>query len=170
MRILSTLSAALLAGAMLTVGAPAAASAPICAEDVKYLVRAHRGNLAEQAAGRAALAESANETVRQIATTLVADHGRLDAKIDRLAERHRVTLPRKPNQQQRDDLAAVVAKDGAEFDAAWLAMQQKAHVHTLDYIARELAGGCAPAVRATAMAASVPVTHHLDLVLAALKD
>ncbi|GAB7045991.1 DUF4142 domain-containing protein [Catenuloplanes indicus] len=174
MRITSTLTAALLAGAVLTAGAPASAEpaaspGKVCAEDVKYLVRAHRGNLAEQAAGRAALAESESGEVRHIAAMLIPDHARLDRAVRHLARHHRVTLPPKPNQMQRDELAAVVAQDGAAFDTAWLAMQEKAHLKTLDYIARELTGGCAPAVHDAAKAAAPVVVAHLAMVRDALR-
>ncbi|GAB7039672.1 MULTISPECIES: DUF4142 domain-containing protein [Catenuloplanes] len=176
MRITATTTAALLAGAVLTAGAPAAAASAepagtpgkVCAEDAKYLVRAHRGNLAEQAAGRAALAESDSEEVRHIAAMLIPDHARLDRAVRHLARDHGVALPPKPNQKQRDELAAVVAQDGAAFDAAWLAAQEKAHLQSLDFIARELDGGCAPEVREAAATAAPKVAAHLAMVRAAL--
>lgn len=163
-------AAALSAGLALAVASPAAAATEeFCTEDAKYLVRAHRGNLAEVTSGQAALAESGNEGVRTIAGMLIRHHAGLDQKITDLAERHGAAMPPKPNQKQRDDLAAVAAMNGVEFDAAWLALQEKAHVQSLDFIGRELAGGCAPAVRDAARVAAVPVRLHLQEVREALK-
>jgi len=135
-----------------------------CLEDVKYLYRAHRGNLAELAAAEAALTESENRHVRRIAKMLMVDHTKYDRVIVDLAEEHEVDLPMRPTQKQRADLAAVVALDGPEFDRAWLELQVAAHKQTLDFIGRERDGGCAENVKAAAEMAEAPVQRHLKAV------
>jgi putative membrane protein len=139
---------------------PAAA----CLEDVKYLYRAHRGNLAEQAAAEAAFAGTQNERIHEIARMLDEDHTAFDRTVTALAEEHDVTLPPRPNQKQRDDLAAVVALRGPEFDAGWLELQVAAHKQTLDHIGRVREGGCAQDVRDAAEKAEPVVTSHLRAV------
>lgn len=158
-----------LAAAPARAEADSGAGSKACLEDVKYLVRAHRGNLAEQAAGQAALAESTDERVHWIARMLVRDHGVHDDHVVTHATAHQVTLPPKPNRKQRDDLAAVVAQSGPEFDLAWLRLQEAAHVMTLDHIGRELRDGCATDVRWVAAAARGPVQMHLAATRAALR-
>ncbi|GIJ43788.1 hypothetical protein Val02_06740 [Virgisporangium aliadipatigenens] len=139
---------------------PAAA----CLEDVKYLYRAHRGNLAEQAAAEAAFAGTDNERIHEIARMLDEDHTAFDRKVTALAEAHDVTLPPRPNQRQRDDLAAVVALRGRQFDRGWLELQTAAHEQTLDHIGRVREGGCAPDVHAAAEQAEPVVSAHLEAV------
>jgi putative membrane protein len=152
---------------------PAGAAAPdpapeeptaACLEDVKYLYRAHRGNLAEEAAAEAALDESQNAQIRRIAKTLLVQHTKYDRTIVELAEGHEVALPPRATQKQRDDLAAVVALDGPEFDRAWLVLQVAAHKQTLDFIGRERDGGCAENVKAAAEMAEPYVQAHLKAV------
>lgn len=141
-----------------------------CQEDTKYLVRAHRGNLAEVAAGTVALTRSGNRQVRQLAGMLVHDHSRFDVRVDRTAERHDVALPPKPTRKQRADLAAVIAQTGPEFDRSWLTLQEAAHVMTLDFIERQQRDGCADDVTALSASAKKPVEMHLAAARKALAD
>jgi putative membrane protein len=159
--------------------AASAAAAPVqaapdpstpCQEDVKYLVRAHRGNLAEAAAGAAAMAKSADRRVHRLAGMLIVDHTGFDVRVTATADRHDVALPPKPTRQQRADLAAVTAQAGPAFDVAWLRLQEKAHTQTLDFIDRERRDGCAADVTALAATAQNTVEAHLAAARKALED
>jgi putative membrane protein len=176
MRLLVTVVAGVLAA---TTAAPAYAApgtepdrdtGRACQEDVKYLVRAHRGNLAELDAGKAALDVPASRQVHRLAVRLVVDHTRFDMKVADTADWHEVALPPKPTRQQREDLAAVVEQTDRAFDLAWLRLQEKAHTQTLDYIDRELDGGCADDVVDLADAARPTVEMHLAMTKKALAD
>lgn len=140
-----------------------------CLEDVKYLVRAHRGNLAELAAGAAAMPRSKDRRVHHLAGMLIVDHTRAEVRVIAAAKRHDVTLPPKPTRQQRADLAAVTTQTGREFDLAWLRLQEKAHEQTLGFIDREVEDGCAADVRALAAATEKTVETHLDATREALE-
>jgi putative membrane protein len=132
-----------------------------CQEDVKYLVRAHRGNLAETAAGAAAMVRSTDMRVHRLAGMLIVDHTGFDVRVTDTADRHDVALPPKPTRQQRADLAAVVAERGPAFDLAWLRLQVTAHTQTLDFIDRERRDGCDADVTALAAKAEKTVEAHL---------
>jgi putative membrane protein len=178
LRLLGAVAAGVLAAgaAVAPVRAAPVAEEPtgrVCLEDVKYLVRAHRGNLAELAAGAAVLPRSKDRRVHHLAGMLIVDHTRAEVRVVAAARRHDVTLPPKPTRQQRADLAAVTALAGPEFDLAWLKLQEKAHEQTLDFIDREVADGCAADVRALAAATEKTVEAHLEATrdaLAAIGD
>ncbi|MFI6922808.1 DUF4142 domain-containing protein [Nonomuraea spiralis] len=128
-----------------------------------------RGNLAEIAAGKAALRRSHDKDVREIAWGLIRDHRKLDARLREVAQRLRVDLPDAPAAEQRDDLDAVLARrSGHRFDRAWLRLQADAHEQTLTLIRRELRHGHSGWVRDLARDGAPVVRHHLDEVRAEL--
>lgn len=150
------------------VAAPGAAAAPsvqafhASARDRAYLRQAHRGNLAEIAAGKAALRRSHDKDVREIAWRLIRDHRELDARLREVAHRLRVSLPDAPSAAQRDGLDAVLARrSGHRFDRAWLRLEAGAHEQTLTLIRRELRDGHSGWVRDLARDGAPAVRHHL---------
>jgi putative membrane protein len=161
-----TLAALAAAAAMIVVAAPAAQAAP-SAQDQAWMASAHQGNLAEIAAGQAAVAQAATDTVRQMGQMLIDDHTTLDANLTAAATQLGVTLPGSPTAEQQAELATVKAKTGAAFDAAWISIQIPAHRATLAAGATEVATGSDPTVKNLASAAAPVVQHHLDELLAA---
>ncbi|MGW2156304.1 DUF4142 domain-containing protein [Nonomuraea sp. NPDC001699] len=162
-------TAAQAAGAVRPVAAPGAATAlsvqafHASAQDRAYLRQAHRGNLAEIAAGQAALRRAHDRDVRAIAWRLIRDHRKLDARLREVARRLRVGLPDAPSAAQRDSLDAVLARrSGHRFDRAWLRLQTEAHEQTLTLIRRELRHGHSGWVRDLARDGAPVVRHHLD--------
>ncbi|MFI7419834.1 DUF4142 domain-containing protein [Nonomuraea sp. NPDC049684] len=139
------------------------------AQDRAYLRQAHRGNLAEIAAGKAALRRSHDKDVREIAWRLIRDHRKLDARLREVAHRLRVALPDAPSAAQRDDLDAVLARrSGHRFDRAWLRLEAGAHEQTLRLIRRELRDGHSGWVRDLARDGAPAVRHHLREIRAEL--
>ncbi|MCK2219105.1 DUF4142 domain-containing protein [Actinomadura sp. ATCC 31491] len=144
----------------------AAAGRHASAQDKWFLRQAHQGNLAEIAAGKAALRESRDKGVRAIAWRLVQDHGKLDARLREVARRLHVSLPDRPSAAQRADLWHVQKRDGRRFDRAWLRLQEDAHVQTLQLIRRELRDGHSRWVKDLADDAAPVVRHHLRAIRA----
>ncbi|WP_315094119.1 DUF4142 domain-containing protein [uncultured Cellulomonas sp.] len=157
---------ALVTGIALLAAAPAAQAAP-SAQDQAWMASAHQGNLAEIAAGQAAVAQASTDTVRQLGQMLITDHTTLDASLTAAATQLGVTLPTTPTPQQQADLSAVTATSGAAFDSAWIALQIAAHRATLAAGETELASGSEQQVKDLAAAAAPVVQHHLDEALAA---
>ncbi|WP_051274360.1 DUF4142 domain-containing protein [Cellulomonas sp. URHD0024] len=161
-----TALAGVVAVAALVLAAPTAQAAP-SAQDQSWMVFAHQGNLAEIAAGQAAVAQGASDTVRRLGQMLIDDHTTLDANLTAAATQLGVTLPGSPTPEQQAELASVKAKTGAAFDTAWITSQITAHRATLAAGATELASGSDPTVKNLASAAAPVVQHHLDELLAA---
>ncbi|MFC8193510.1 DUF4142 domain-containing protein [Cellulomonas sp. NPDC057328] len=145
----------------LALAAAPAAAAPN-AQDQEFLVAAHQGNLAEIAAGQAALAEAATPGVKEMGQQLVTDHTALDAQLTAVAQQLGVALPGTPTPEQQAALAEVQAEDGQDFDTAWLYLQIESHRATLALGERELAAGSEQAVKDLATASAPVVQRHLD--------
>ncbi|GHE43754.1 hypothetical protein GCM10017673_52360 [Streptosporangium violaceochromogenes] len=131
-------------------------------QDKKFLVQAHRSNLAEIASARLAEERSGDQTIRDIAQRLVTDHTKLDAKVRQVAERAGVPLPRKPSEKQTEVFDRLSALKGKEFDRAWLAAQMAGHRRTLANIDEELQAGSSSEVKDLASSAKPIVSGHLE--------
>ncbi|MGP3965798.1 DUF4142 domain-containing protein [Nonomuraea sp. 3N208] len=136
------------------------------AQDRAYLRQAHRGHLAEIAAGRAALRESRDRGVRAIAWRLIRDHRRLDARLRSVADRLDVRIPDAPSAEQRAALRAVTARSGHRFDRAWLRLQADAHYRSLRLAQVELRLGHSEWVKDLARDSAPVIRHHLRMIRA----
>ncbi|SEG97146.1 Predicted outer membrane protein [Nonomuraea solani] len=154
--------------APVTAVAPASTALHLSARDKAYLRAAHQGNLAEIAAGQAALRRSRDENVRGIAWRLIRDHRRFDARLREVADRFDVRLPRWPTSEQRDDLREVTDRPGRRFDRAWLRYQEDAHEYALWLGQRELRRGHSAWVKDLARDSAPVVRHHLRVIRAEL--
>ncbi|VTR75829.1 DUF4142 domain-containing protein [Cellulomonas hominis] len=164
-------TAVLLASA---VGALALAAGPAAAapseQDQAWLVAAHQSNLAEIAAGQAAVQQATTEDVRMHGQMLIDDHTRLDAALTPVAQQLGVTLPTTPSPEQQQALAAVTAQSGEAFDRAWVQSQIAGHRATLAAGQQELAQGTEQAVKDLAAASAPVVQGHLDGLLATAQE
>ncbi|MEU6744135.1 DUF4142 domain-containing protein [Streptosporangium sandarakinum] len=133
-------------------------------QDRKFLVQAHRANLAEILSSRLALRKSDSQDIKNIAQKLITDHTTLDGKLRPVAERAGVQLPDRPNQVQREQIKKLSSLSGSSFDSAWLAAQAASHRMTLKRIDRELADGSSPVVKKLAEGARPIIQGHLRLV------
>ncbi|MEV4187399.1 DUF4142 domain-containing protein [Streptosporangium canum] len=139
------------------------------AQDRQFLIQAHQGNLAEIAAGKAAQSKGKAGSVRSIGATLVADHTRLDRKLQQVAQRLQVTLPTQPTARQQTKAKELSALSGTEFDKAWTKTMIYGHRAALAAAKKEVADGSVPQVKALARASQPVIQDHLDRLLAAEK-
>ncbi len=156
------------AGALALAAGPAAAAPS--QQDQEWLVAAHQSNLAEIAAGQAALQQATTPAVREHGQMLIDDHTRLDAALTPVAQQLGVTLPGEPSEAQQQALAAVTAQQGAAFDRAWVESQIAGHRATLAAGQQELAAGTEQAVKDLAAASAPVVQGHLDGLLAVAQE
>ncbi|MFP3712291.1 DUF4142 domain-containing protein [Puerhibacterium sp. TATVAM-FAB25] len=169
-RTLAVLTAVLTAtaGALLLAAGPAAAQPS--QQDQDWMVFAHQSNLAEIAAGQAALEQATTDAVREHGQMLIDDHTKLDADLTAAAEELGVELPSEPTEEQQQILASVTAQSGEAFDRAWVEAQITSHRQTLAAGERELAEGSEQAAKDLASASAPVVQMHLDALLATAQD
>lgn len=156
------------------VGAVALAAGPAAAapseQDQQWMASAHQGNLAEIAAGEAAVAQATTEDVRHHGQMLIDDHTALDADLTALASELGVTLPDAPTAEQQATLESVKSRSGEAFDTAWVESQITAHRQTLAAGEQEVEQGSEQSVKDAAAAAAPVVQKHLDGLLATAQE
>ena len=157
-----------LAAAALVLAPGAASSGPTAAtiapstQDQSWMVVAHQGDLAEIAAGQAAVADGHSEAVKRLGQMMIDDHSKLDDDLTAVARRLGVALPTAPSEDQQTSLAALQAIDGVQFDDAWIGSQIDAHRAAIEAGKFEQSKGTDPTVTALAAAAAPIVQRHLD--------
>ena len=151
--------------AMFTVSSAMQARAAVApsAQDRAFLRAAHQSNLAEIAAGKAALRAATTDMVRRHGQQVLADHTRLDADLKTVAQRLGVSLPAEPGVAQTRQLAAVSARSGAAFDSAWIAQQIAGHEAARAAVEAEIAEGSDADVMTLARDAEPVVRTHLSM-------
>ena len=170
MHLLRRASVALVSTLCLLGLAAGTATAQASPQDQAWLVAAHQSNLAEIAAGQAAVARGLSEDVRMHGQMLIDDHTRLDAALTPVAQQLGVALPGEPSPEQQQALAEVSAQSGEAFDRAWVASQIAGHRATLAAGEQELAQGTEQTVKDLAAAAAPVVQGHLDGLLATAQE
>ncbi|MBN6051735.1 DUF4142 domain-containing protein, partial [Nonomuraea sp. RK-328] len=150
-------------------GPPVSGQVEISKQDKRFLRLAHRGNLAEIAAGKVARIKGADAAVRSIGAILVTDHTRLDKAVKEIAERLDVALPDRAARKDRVMLRHISRLHGHRFDRAWLAAMIEGHRQAIRLGEQELRDGSSPAVKELARAAAPVIRKHLDELLQAQK-
>lgn len=113
---LKTLSAALL----LALGAGFAAAQNLAAPDKEFVDKAAAGGLYEVEAGKLAQAKGANASVKQFGAMLVADHGKANDELKKIAASKGHTPPAALPKDKQDKLDRMGKLSGAEFDKAFM--------------------------------------------------
>jgi putative membrane protein len=131
-------------------------------QDATWLRAAHQSNLAEIAAGNAAQQSATTADVRNLGAMFIRMHTDLDNQLKPVAQQLGVELPGEPTAQQQQQLSAVQAQRGQQFDTAWIAQQIASHSTTLSATQKELQAGSDQQVLQLARAATPVVQQHLS--------
>lgn len=153
------------------ISAPAGARAAVVNEqDRVFLVASHQANMTEILSGTDAAAAGTCPQVRQLGRLLVADHTRLDAQGTAVAAGQAVFLPMTPSPEQGQLVTDTARQRGADFDLAWLRMQEALHRQALFDGTQETAAGLSPQVTTLARTAAPIIDQHLLMVQQAISQ
>ena len=83
--------------------------------------------MAELAAGKLAGRQASSDKVRGFARQMVDDHILAGQQLQSLAQQKNVTLPQSPDVEHQQTLAELEQKKDADFDKAYIDIQQSAH-------------------------------------------
>lgn len=123
-----TIAALAMAGAMFTAAAPIHAADTQASPEVRsFLEEAAMGGMAEVELGKLAQARAGDKQVKQFGKRMVADHGKANAALKKLAAKKGITLPTgigPDHTAMRNQLAEL---SGEEFDKAYVDGMKKDH-------------------------------------------
>lgn len=170
------LLAAVLAGAFTFAATGTGAAQPpgpvqpvaLSGQDSTYLVVSHQAHMSEMISGAQAAVMGTCPQVRQLGPMLVVDHTRLDALGAAVALPNAVMLPLTPNPEQSQQLLDTAMQRGRDFDLAWLRMQERFHIQSLQAGAQQVQNGNSEQVTMLAESAAPTIEHHLEMVRGAL--
>ena len=152
MKMLATLLMTLVAGAAL-------AAPPATGEGM--LNKLAQGGMTEVEAGKLAQTKATSPGVKEFAEMMVKDHSAANEKVKSVAAARNLTLPKTPSEAQQDTIKTLHAKDGAQFDQAYLAAQVKAHEETIAMLKSEIASGQDAETKSLARELLPTVEKHL---------
>lgn len=133
-------------------------------DDAKFATQAATGGMAEVELSKLALSKSTNTKVKEFATMMVSDHGKVNEEMHSLATSKNITLPTtldSDNQKVYNDLNAL---SGVDFDKKYVNMMIDDHQKTLDLLEKQAKDGIDVDLKAFAAKTSATVRTHLNLI------
>ncbi|MBR8057434.1 DUF4142 domain-containing protein [Burkholderia dolosa] len=130
--------------------------------DAEFVDKAALGGKTEVQASQLALKQAKSPDVRAFAKRMLADHGKANAQLAKLAARKGM----KPQTEQiaDPDVDALRGKSGHDFDVAYVAAAgPEAHRKTIALFESEARDGKDPDLRAFAKATLPTLKHHLSM-------
>lgn len=131
--------------------------------DREFLTMIRFANLWEIPMSRLALERGTTQEVKDAATTMLADHTKLNTVVEDLSDSFGVTLPTEPKSSQQGWMAEISGKQGRDFDQTFVNRFRGAHGSVFQLIAEVRAGTRNPTILDFATQANDIVLRHMTL-------
>lgn len=131
-------------------------------QDKTFLKGQQETNLAEISLGRIVIERATSAQVKELATSLVADHEKVLVTNRELHSKLGLTAPEEPSAEQKASAEKITAQSGAAFDAAYVAAQVEGHTKSISKAKTEISSGSHPDVKAFATEYVPKATMHLE--------
>jgi len=145
---------------------PPAASTPpadtLSHGDIKFIVTVAEGSTNEVALSQLAAEHSSRDDVKKFAQMMIDDHTKLNAMLTDLAARKGVAISDAVMKGQKDHVDGLAAKNGADFDKAYIKLMVKTHQETLALFQKEAEKGKDPDVMSFASQNTPTISEHLE--------
>lgn len=143
-------------------GAAHAQTETVSDQDKTFLKGQQETNIAEVALGKVAIERASSEKVRELASTLLADHQKVMELNRALSTKLGLPVPEQPSAEQQASAEKIKAQTGAAFDAAYVAAQVEGHTKSVGKAQTEIASGSHPDVKAFATEYAPKAQMHLE--------
>ena len=120
-----------------------------------------QADLAELEAGKVAAQKASNPEVKKFAQHMVDEHGKMVEEGKQLAQKKGLEAPKAADKKHQDELKALQAKSGAEFDRDYLKHMLDAHNDAKGLVERIAKEGQDPDLKAAAAKAAPHIQEHL---------
>jgi len=131
--------------------------------DAKFVWKAAEGGLMEVKLGKLAMEHAANADVRKFGERMVADHGKANQELQRIADKKGYKFPTDLSKNDQDRFDKLKDLQGADFDATYIKTMVKDHEADVEEFTQASKESKDEDVKAFA-ARTLPVIHdHLNL-------
>jgi putative membrane protein len=143
-----------------------AARADVSHADKEFMEKAAEAGHTEIEASRLAQSKASSADVKSFASTMIDDHIRVGAELDRLAASKNVKVPAEPSITQRTKIKLLSASSGASFDQHYAnEIGVSAHKDAVALFQKESANGTDPDIKAFAAKTLPELNHHLEMAM-----
>lgn len=127
-----------------------------------FVTQAAQGGLAEVELGQLALARGASRAVKAFAQTMVEDHRKANADLEKVAAAAGASVPTEPSTAHKAVADRLGSLSGNEFDVAYSTQMVADHEKTIALFEQEAASGANPDLKAFAASALPTLRAHLE--------
>ncbi|SEA36069.1 Predicted outer membrane protein [Arachidicoccus rhizosphaerae] len=104
----------------------------ISKDDADFMVKAANGGMTEVAAAQIGKEKAASNKVKQFASKMEEDHGKLNSQLVQIAKNLNVTIPSAIDEESQSMIDKLNQTPAAEFDKTFMDMMVKGHDNTVD--------------------------------------
>jgi len=113
----------------------------ISATDNQFIKEAAAAGMAEVELGQLAVAKASRPEVKRFGQMMVADHGKANAELKRLAAKKTVTLPTEPKAEHEAEKERLSKLSGKAFDDAFIKRMTTDHAQAIDLFSHQAMEG-----------------------------
>jgi putative membrane protein len=104
-----------------------AATIPVSRSDQQFIREAGAGGMAEVEMAKLAIQKAASPQVKEFAERMIADHGKANRKLEKIAASHGVTVSAELDAEHEAKLNELAKQSGEAFDAHYMKAQVAGH-------------------------------------------
>jgi putative membrane protein len=134
--------------------------------DAAFYSLAAQSNLTEMSMGKLAQQKASSGVVKELASTLIADHDAANQKLSQAASKRQISLPKKSTLRQRATSSHLESLSGGEFDQSYVRDVIKDHEENIKVFNREATAGSDPDAKAYAAEMLPTLQSHLEKIRA----
>jgi putative membrane protein len=131
--------------------------------DALFAKKAAAGGLTEVELGKVAQQNGESQDVKDFGAKMVEDHGKANDQLKEIATKDSLTIPDKPNAEQREMIDKLTKESGAEFDKNYMHDMLVAHRKDEALFDKEAADGSNADLKKFASDTAVIVKEHLKM-------
>jgi len=129
----------------------------------KFAAKVAPGGMAEVEMGKLAVQRSADDSVREFAMRMIADHTRANAELKTIATQKNIQLPTEVSSNQKSEMDKLAKLSGAEFDKEYMSAMVRDHEETVKDFETQAQEGTDPDIKAFAAKTLPTLQSHLQM-------
>ena len=141
-----------------------ASDTPAATADTSFVHKAAIGGMAEVELSQLAVEKSSNSKVKDFASQMITDHTKVNEELKGIADNKNMMLPTTLDAEHAQIKKDLTAKEGAEFDKAYIQAMVDGHKKTFSLMEDGAKNNQDAELKGFAEKTAPVVKHHLDMV------